>query len=203
MSKVLNAITARDAHIRSLRAVVCLQLIGLLLLYYAWHSARSEITVYIPPDLSHAVTQRANHVPAQSVYAFALMAFQTLNLWRGESGEDYGRQIQQYHCYYTPRFRSWLEDSLRQKRIRGELSRSRALFPLLAYSATTVRGIGDGSWKVQLDMGLREWVQKRRVKDTQVRYLLRVVPFDVSRQCNPWGLALDSHLQSPQRIDAR
>ena len=200
MSRILQALADRDAHIWTLRMVVLLQTVVTVLMYFAWHTARQEITVHIPPDLSRSVHQAAAEIPEPNIYAFALMVYQSLNLWQDSGTEDYPRQITDNRCYLTPRFIRWLEDNMRHKQGRGELARSRAVFPLAGYLEDSVEPQGDGSWIVILNLGLSEWVRNRRIKDTAVRYRLKVVSFDVSRDCNPWGLALDRHLDVPRRI---
>lgn len=175
----------------------------LLLMIFVWHRSSRSITVHVPPDLSNAVSMPAGSVPAPNVYAFALFAFQKLNFWQRDGDADYARLIDENRCFHTANFKRWLENNFKEKRARGELGRSRGLFPRNGFSADRVRRIGDDTWLVQLDMNLREWVKDRLVKDTAVRYQLRVARFDISRECNPWGLALDGHEQAPQRIDAR
>ena len=202
MARPLNVIAARDAHISSLRMAVAGLLLLLVLLVLGWWSTRNEITVHIPPDLSAGALLPAGQVPAPNVYAFAFTMFQALNFWPENGEQDYPRMAQAHRCYHTPAFRRWLEQSIRDKRQRGELYRTRGVQPLSGYTQELVRRIGTDAWSVQLDLGLREWVQNRKVKDTAVRYTLRVVAFDISRQCNPWGLALDGHEHPPQRLEA-
>jgi hypothetical protein len=41
------------------------------------------------------------------------------------------------------------------------------------------------------------------VKDSFIRYPLRVVRYDVDGECNPFGLALDGFYQDPIRLEGR
>ncbi len=202
MASPLNVIAARDAHIWTLRMTIVGLLLLLMLLVLGWWNTRREITVHIPPDLHAGATLAAGQVPAPNVYAFALTMFQSLNFWPENGERDYSRTAETHRCYHTPAFRRWVKKNIQDKRLRGELHRTRGMQPLSGYAEERVRRIGPDTWSVQLEMGLSEWVQNRKVKDTAVRYTLRVTAFDISRQCNPWGLALDGHEHPPERIDA-
>lgn len=202
MARPLNIIAARDSHIWTLRMAILGLLTLLMLLLLGWWNTRSEITVHIPPDLSSGATLPAGQVPAPNVYAFALTMFQSLNFWP-ESGEhDYPRMAKAHQCYHTPAFRRWVKQNIRDKRLRGELHRTRGMQPRSQYTEKSVHRIAPDTWSVQLELELREWVQNRKVKDTAVRYALRVTAFDISRQCNPWGLALDGHEHPPKRMES-
>ena len=47
------------------------------------------------------------------------------------------------------------------------------------------------SWKTWLDVNVTESINGHPVKDVMLRYPMRVVRFDVDKEVNPWGLALD------------
>ena len=51
-------------------------------------------------------------------------------------------------------------------------------------------------WVVIVDMELSETVKGMAVKRKTIRYPLRVVRYDVDRESNPWGLALDGFASS-------
>ncbi len=202
MSRLINTLSAHDSHIWTLRFVILI-LTGLLLgCLLVWHQASDQITVHIPPDLSQGATLHAGQLTAPTVYAFAQHIFQALNHWPDNGVVDQPRLLQEYSCYLTPEFRNSLHRSAQRKQRRGELQRTRGVYPLTHYRAVLVQQQSAALWQVRLDLGLREWVRDRAVKETQLRYELRVVRHDVSRQCNPWGLALDGYATLPRRIDA-
>ncbi len=202
MSRLINALSARDSHIWTLRlviAILSLLLCGCLL---AWHQSREQITVHIPPDLSQGASVRVGQLAPSTVYAFAHHIFQALNHWPDNGVVDQPRLLQEYRCYLTPRFRHSLQRAMQSKMRRGELQRARGVYPLAHYRAEFVRPQGASLWLVRMDLGLREWVRDRVVKDTRLHYQLRVVRHDVAKQCNPWGLALDGYEAPPRRISA-
>ena len=202
MSRLINALSARDSHIWTLRLVIVILTALLFVCILAWHRSRDQITVHIPPDLSRGATLRAGQLSAPTVYAFAQHIFQAINHWPDNGAVDQQRLLQEYRCYLTPSFRNSLRRSTQAKMRSGELQRARGVYPLTHYRDSLVRQLSAALWLVRLDLGLREWVRDRTVKDTRLRYELRVARHDVSRQCNPWGLALDGYESPPRRISA-
>ena len=94
----------------------------------------------------------------------------------------------------TPSYRETLINELETKAKRGELiGRERGMqeVPGQGFSEERVQTLQDGVWVVFLDMELFESVKGMAVKRKQIRYPLRVVRYDIDREANPWGLALD------------
>ena len=87
------------------------------------------------------------------------------------------------------------------KRSQGELNRSRGMFLVASYEEDRVSRISSGAWLVRFDLGLKEWIKNRIVKDTALSYAIKVVRYEISQECNPWGLALDAHAHAPKRIE--
>ena len=197
---VPNAISSRDAHIWSLRISLLLMGVVLLCCLYALLSSEKQIVVHLPPFMQDSAVLRAEEIVPASVYAFALSIFKRINFWQNDGGADYPLQIQAQQCFLTPNFKRWLHSDMQEKRRRGELRRGRGMFSLSGYAEERVRRIAPDTWVVLLDLGLREWLQDRIVKNTTLRYTLRVVRSDFSSECNPWGLALDAHENLPERI---
>ena len=54
---------------------------------------------------------------------------------------------------------------------------------------------------VSLDLMIEEMVLGERVKSRAVAYPVRVVRYDVDRELNPWGLALDCLTGVPRAIE--
>jgi len=63
--------------------------------------------------------------------------------------------------------------------------------------------LAPGVWVVWLDLNLVESVKGMTVKQTAIRYPLRVVSLAVDPEENPWGLALDGFAsKGPHRLKA-
>lgn len=143
-------------------------------------------------------------VPPPNVYAFAYYIFQQLNRWPEDGSQDCGRAIYRVSAYLTPHYRAQLIADMDTKAQQGELSaRVRGVqeYPDRPYSEARVEVLGRGAWVVWLDLALIESVKGMTVKETAIRYPLRVVRQAVDLEANPWGLALDGYGgEGPQRL---
>lgn len=192
------------AHITTLRAVIGVQLLLLLLVWYGWMSAPEHLRIHLPPDLRSGAELSVKEIPPANVYAFAHYIFQQLNHWPENGDKDYGAAIFRLSPYLTPRYRAELEADLDLRGRRGELAyRRRGVqeLPGHGYEERRVDMLGNDAWVVWLDLSINEWVQGMTVKRTAVRYPIRVVRYAVDPELNPWGLALDGFTEEgPRRL---
>ena len=106
--------------------------------------------------------------------------------------------------FLTPACRQDRLDDHAERNARRELAgRQRAVWeiPGRGYSVERVFDEGGGSWVVSLDLMIEETVLGERVKSRAVAYPVRVVRYDVDREMNPWGLALDCLAGVPRAIE--
>ncbi len=194
------------SHLRSLWAVIGLQLVVILALWIGWMRMPSTITVHIPPDLRSGSRLALDEVPSPNVYSFAYYIFQQLNRWPNNGAEDYGKAIFRIAPYLTDAYRNALVIDMDNRGKRGELAhRTRSLqaLPGVAYSAERVEVLGADAWVVWLDLELQESVKGMTIKKTRIRYPLRVVRLAIDPESNPWGLALDGFAGAgPERLIA-
>ena len=192
------------SHLRSLWAVIGLQLLIILALWIGWMRMPSSITVHIPPDLRSGAVLALDEVPAANVYAFAFYIFQQLNRWPDDGAEDYGKAIFRIAPYLTPAFRSQLITDMEAKGKQGELAhrvRSLQAIPDHGYEERRVDVLSKDVWVVWLDLELKESVKGMTIKQTTIRYPIRVVRYAVDAEANPWGLALDGFAaEGPTRL---
>ncbi|MGE0370582.1 MAG: PFL_4703 family integrating conjugative element protein [Gammaproteobacteria bacterium] len=192
------------AHLRSLWAVIAIQVVIIAALWFGWSRAPERLTVHIPPDLRSGAVLAADEVSPSNVYAFAFYIFQQLNRWPEDGAKDYGRAIFRVSPYLTPRYRADLIAELEQKGRQGELAyRVRGVqeIPGHGYEERRVDLLNEGAWIVWLDLDLLESVKGMTVKRTAIRYPLRVVRYAVDLEANPWGLALDGFgAEGPRRL---
>jgi integrating conjugative element protein (TIGR03746 family) len=127
--------------------------------------------------------------------------------WPKDGQTDFAQNIYALQALLTPRFRTVLEQELREKNDAGELrNRVRGIqeHPGRSYSEARVVIESDGSWIVTLDMDVLETIDGMLVKQASVRYAVRVVRYDVDAEQNPWGLALDSYVgPGPSALSAQ
>jgi integrating conjugative element protein (TIGR03746 family) len=203
MSRFRKVVDEQWAHIATLRAGVVALLCVNLVLAYGWYQAPKHLIVHQPPDLRSGSTRRVEEVPPQSVYAFALYVFQQLNRWAVDGEEDYWNRIQALAAYLTPEFAETLKADFEAKRGRRELqARSRAVHEVAGrgFEASRVRIEARDQWIVYLDLQVEESYRGETIKNTAVRYPLRIVRYDIDPEQNPFGLALAGFEISPTRL---
>ena len=205
MSRFRNILDEQSAHIITLRALI-LALLGLnVVLAYGWYTAPKDLLIHQPPDLRSGSTRSASEVPPESVYAFGFYIFQQLNRWAVNGEEDYWNRIHHLSAYLTPDFAEALKADFEIKRDRRELQhRQRSVHevPGRVYEPSRVTIESADSWIVVLDLQIIETYQGETIKNTAVRYPLRVVRYDVDPENNPFGLALAGFEALPARLVA-
>ncbi len=185
--------------------MVGIEALLILILGIGLMRAPSTLTIHIPPDLkTGAMVQPDAPLPA-NVYAFAVYIFQQLYRWPTDGATDFSNSIYALSGYLTPTYREALISDLESKAKRGELAgRERGMqeLPGHGFSEERVSILQDGVWVVVVDMELLETVKGMSVKRKAIRYPLRVVRYDIDRETNPWGLALDGFASAgPTALD--
>jgi len=192
------------SHLRSLWVVIGLQGLIILALWIGWSQAPKQLRVYVPPDLRSGAVLAAEEVPPANVYAFAFYIFQQLNRWPENGATDYGSAIFRISPYLTPRYRNDLIEDMELKARRGELAyRVRGVHevPGHGYEERRVDVLSSDAWIVWLDLDLMESVKGMTVKQTTIRYPVRVVRQAIDPESNPWGMALDGYgSEGPRRL---
>jgi integrating conjugative element protein (TIGR03746 family) len=208
MSRYLHAISEATSTIRVQRWTIGVLAVITVLALLGWKTKDTQLTAHIPPDLSNGATIKIGgtpEVPPPNVYAFAFYIWQQINNWPSDGAQDYGKQLFALQNYVTPACREQLAADLKAKGGNGELvTRTRSVMeiPGLGFAANRVTNHGNGSWTVLLDTYLAETSRGLRVKDTYIRYPIRVVRYDATRENNPWGLAIDCFGdRRPERLD--
>ena len=199
-SRQLDALAAsRKSNARLAVAVIVVAALGALGMYYA-HALPKNVDLHVAPNMLAGDTIRledgASPVPAVNVYGFAYYIWQQINRWQTDGSDDYGKQVFRFQSYITPRCRAQLQDDMNRRARDNELrSRTRQITEIPGFGYTERRVVADGpdAWTVLLDMQLMETFRGQAVKDTFIRYPIRVVRYDVDRQRNPWRLAVDCY----------
>lgn len=208
-SRQLDALAAaRKSNARLTIAVVIVAALGALGMYFA-HAMPKNVDLHIAPNMNAGDTVRLDNgqspVPEVNVYGFAYYVWQQVNRWQDDGSTDYGKQIYRFQSYITPRCRAQLQDDMDRRQRANELrSRTRQITEIPGFGYTERRVVADGpsAWTVLLDMQLMETFRGQSIKDTFIRYPIRVVRYDVDRQRNPWRLAVDCYgSHRPARLD--
>ncbi len=204
MGRYRNEIDNVRSHLKSLWIVIGLQVLVIAALWFGWSQSPKHLRIHVPPDLRSGAVMSAKQVPPANVYAFAFYIFQQLNRWSENGATDYGKAIFRVSPYLTPRYRNELITDMEQKAKQGELAyRVRGMHevPGHGYEERRVDLLASGIWVVWLDVDLLESVKGMTVKQTTIRYPLRIVRHSVDPESNPWGLALDGYAgKGPHRL---
>ena len=204
MSRYRHESDNQRAHIVSLWLVIMLLAGFLAHAHYGWSQAPSAITLHIPPDLTSGAMVRVGEVPRPNIYGFGYYLWQQLNRWPHDGAKDFPAKLYRFAAYVTPACRAKLERDMQQRGRQGELlGRVRALYeaPGAQYEDTRVQALGPNAWVVTLDAVIEETVAGMEVKHTRIRYPLRIVRYDVDRELNPWGLAIDCFAEAPSKLE--
>jgi integrating conjugative element protein (TIGR03746 family) len=198
-----SEIANQQREIKILYGVIAGLVIIVAGLYAGWFTAPGRIDLNYPPDLRNGATQKLGDMPPANVYAFAHYIFQQINYWPENGSQDYGKAVYRFAAYLTPKYRQQLLDDLKERGKAGELQRTRTVseVPGHGYEEKRVDILGNGSWVVWLDLQMDETVNGIPVKRAALRYPIHVVRYDVSRETNPYGLALDGYTsEGPRRL---
>ena len=200
----------RASHANTRRLFLGLTIVSVVGMALLWAKPK-EIDLHINPDLRAGdrvtVANGTAPVPNPNVYSFAYYVWQQINRWQADGGIDYGTQIYNFQSYLTPRCQAQLQGDMDARSRSGELRmRTRQIteIPGLGFQDNRVLSEGPAAWNVLLDMQVMETFRGQPVKDTYVRYPIRVVRFDVDRERNPFRLAVDCFgSNTPARIDVK
>lgn len=210
MSRFVNALANANAVIRTQWIVIAILTLLALYAMHGWKSVPKDFTAHIPPDLRSGATLKIGtvpEVPPPNVYTFGLYVWQQINRWKDDGSKNYGEQIFAMQNYITPACREQLISDMNIKSDRSELiQRTRALseIPGQTYEEKRVIPLSDDAWTVFLDMQLVETSRGMPVKDTYIRYPLQIVRYDIDRELNPFGLAINCFGNSrPERLDPK
>lgn len=187
----------------TLYSIIAVLVLINFLMWAGWREAPRDLTIHIPPDLSSIVTMKANDIPTPTIYGFAFYLWQVLGNWQENGATDFNKNINAYGPYITPAFKLELINQMMQLQAKGELQdRTRVIQGQVgaAYQSSNVIPLGNGAWEVDLTVRVTERIGNTILQDALILYPLRVVRFDVNRQTNPWGLALDGFITEPKRI---
>ena len=167
----------------------------LLLLGVALWRLPTQLSVYVPPDLSRPQLVKPGEIPPSYVYAFGKIVMEALNYCPADCAQDYGRNLETLRHYLTA---SCYED-LKMHRERNEslyASRTRKLLPVgeEIFDPRKVTRLDQDVWEMQVDYLLEEHVKGVETRRNRYHYPLRLVRYAVPIDLTPFPLAFDCYL---------
>lgn len=194
MSSARNKLVAKLDHIRTLKWGVIALLIVVAAQWMRNGKLQETRRVYVPPSMTQGVVTTFNEVPAPVIYTFGLYIFQQLNRWERDGEKDYPQEIYRLQGYMTPSCISAFRRDMNEKRKKGEIRRRSRMLQEISgrgYHPRRVSVEADDRWRVTYDFNVKETITDHEVKNVNLRYTLNIVRFDVDREVNPWGLAIE------------
>lgn len=194
MSGARNKLVATLDHIKSLKIVIFMLALVVIAQWMRIGHLHDVRRIYVPPNMTKGIVTSFDEVPPAVVYTFGLYIFQQLNRWENDGEEDYPAKIYQLQGFMTPSCIAAFESDMNEKRKQGELRRRARMLQEISGRGFHQRRVApktDDSWNIWIDMNLRETIAHHEVKNVNLRYKLHIVTFDVDREVNPWGLALE------------
>lgn len=195
MSATIDAVEAKNAHIRTMYAVLIVALMFMVFLWWGWKDSPRWIRVSMPPDLRSGAVLKPDEYNAATVAAFTTLYFQEVNRWQEDGEKDFPSVIHRNQAYFTPAYYDSLIEKMNTKHSDGELS-GRQRFVIMeegaqTYNSDSVKTLIDGSWVVDLQYTLVERMANLEVKRIKIKTPMRVVRLQINPESNVWGLALD------------
>ena len=187
---------------KSLWVIIVSLLLINLFLAFAFMKQPDKIKVYLPPDISKGGVINADDIPDSTVYAFAFQIFSGINSWPDEGSTDYSKNIYQYRNYVSSNFNRYLTEDIRSKRHNSALNRKRvaSVNQDQPFSTDSIESLGNGSWKVNLNVNIVETINNSIIKDVDMDYPLIVSRKNMSIQENPWVLVISGFFDQPHRV---
>lgn len=202
MSRIRNAITARERLAWYLLMVIVILVIALGHAHWQLATMQKKFTMHIPPDVSQGALLTPDMPGKPNVYMYVHYIWRALNTWKKDGVEDYKKAIDSYACYVSPDFLEWLQADYERERT-GDLSdkklvRTRDITAINFYTDDYVQALGNGTWYVWLDMVLEERVVGEIVKNPNIRYSLYA--YLDKRDCNVLGVSIGGFFAESKRL---
>jgi integrating conjugative element protein (TIGR03746 family) len=182
------------------------QIVLMMIMSIGWSLAPNQISLHYPPDLRSGGSMKVDEIHESEVYLFTGYILQQLNNWKEDGEKDYLNKINLLRSYFTPSYQTFLQQDYNSRKQQGELRRrvrNWELVPGAVFEEKFVQHVGK-DWIVWIDVHIKEYVNGGIVKNLVNRIPMQVVRYDVDRETNPWGIALNGPgIYQPKLIEAK
>lgn len=202
--KYENLLAGKNETIRALWAAVFIGFGLAVIMGVGWMLAPNQLRIHVPPDLSSGAVLRPDEAGQSNVYAFTYYIWQQLYRWPKDGETDYEDRIHMLRHYLTPGcFQDRLDDFTTRRQRRELNGRERAVWeiPGRGFSPERVVSLGNGSWRVYLDLLIEETMLGEPIKTRAVNYPLSVVRYNIDPEHNAFGIAIDCLADTPMAIE--
>lgn len=183
----------KNMTIRMLFRLLIIAVVAIIVIANGWSNAQDEIDVHYPPNITVSTTMKAGYIPEETIYAFVPLILQQLFLWENNGAEDYEKNRYRLRQFLTPKFSLYVHSQIEKGVKAGTLNgikRSMQMMPDSVYKDVSVQMQGK-HWVVWIDTIVKDTIKGVPIDDKFRRMAVRVVRYDINRDLNPWGLAID------------
>lgn len=186
-----------ERDLRYHRRTIAALLVVIVALSIGWIRAAGNVMVYMAPDVTKAITQRAGEVPHATIYGFARTLLEAIYYCDSDCAKEYENLLGQYRPYITNRCMNSLQDHYNRNR-NLYTYRSRMLLPTenALFAEERVEELSFDSWIVHVEYELRETVNDNTVREQLIHYPMRIVRSHRPLNSNPLGLEFDCFSES-------
>lgn len=177
---------------RYLHRIIAAQLVVFIFLGVGVWRLPTQMTVYQPPDISKAFSQKVDTVPPHAVYNFARAVWETINFCDKDCGQEFPQSIQKYSVYLTPSCQRDLQANFEGNRSLYTY-RTRRLLPTdeTFFDLDDIKQTSADTWYIYLNYRLHEEVHGAPTRDALIRYPLKIAKSSRPLATNPIGLEID------------
>lgn len=167
----------------------------LLLLGVAVWRLPTQLSVYVPPDLSRPQLVKPGEIPSAYVYAFGKIVMEALNYCPADCANDYRDNLETLRHYLTASCYEDLKMHLERNRSLYA-SRTRKLLPVgdEIFDPLKVTRLDQDVWEMRVDYLLEEHVKGVETRRNRYHYPLRLIRYTVPIDRNPFQLAFDCYV---------
>lgn len=187
-------------HLNRLLLLACTAFFILnLWLGWAFIKAPSKLQIWLTPTMgASGGLIKADEIPDEYVHGFVTTLIPTLNSWSKAGEDEFGKNIEYFKYYFTPRFRDVLDTNKQALEKAGLFSRTQTASLYRFLEPGDVQKIGHNLWDVHLVLRITQKLNEQSamvIADKVVDYHYRVVKINLSKLQNPFGLAIDGYSQ--------
>lgn len=189
---------------RLLLATIVVLLLTILGLFIVLIKVPKQIEFWLAPPVSTTGGLiKAGEIPDEYVHGFATALIPVLNTWSKSGKQEFMKNIQVFHYYFTPRYQQLMKKTLKSFQDGQLFNRTQVASLYRFLEPGDVKRLSANTWEVHLVLRITQRVNDKSpmiIADKVVDYHIRVVKVTLSKLLNPFQLALDGYTLPEQLV---